>query len=108
MKFYNVGVDELCEYELSELESDNFKFIVYWYEGGSWDGQGRAIGYNMEDGLLYIKDLGHCSCYGPTDGGMLDGDKMTVEEFLSGKEDIHSYDERISVKEKVKELLRNQ
>lgn len=105
MKIYNVGPDEFSEYELKEMDAENFEFVVYWYEGGGYDGSGEAVGLCKDDNLLYVKGLGHCSCYGPMDGGMGSGDKVTIEDFLSHKDDIHSYDARTEIKEKVKELL---
>lgn len=99
VEIFNVGSEEL----ISELEVAGFKWVVYWYETGDWDGSGEAVGY--KDGLLYIKNLSHCSCYGPMDDGLESGDKMTVEAFLSLKEDIFSYDARKEVKKKVAELI---
>jgi len=37
---------------------------VYWYSGGSWDGEGEAI-IEATTGEYYLLDLSHCSCYGP-------------------------------------------
>lgn len=101
MKIYQVGPD--VPYDLSE--DDRFEWIVHYYEDGGYDGSGEAVGLCKDDGLLYIKNLGHCSCYGPMDGGMESGDKMTVAEFLKDKDDIHSYDARTEIKDKVKELV---
>lgn len=102
MKIYNVG-----EEELSELSEDNtqFEWVVFWYESGSYEGYGEAVALCKEDNLLYVSNLGHCSCYGPLEGGLQDGDKMTIEEFLKDKDDIHAYDAKDGVKAKVKELL---
>jgi hypothetical protein len=101
MKIYQVGPD--VPYDL--WEDDRFEWIVHWYEEGCYDGSGEAVGLCKDDGLLYIKNLGHCSCYGPMDGGMESGDKMTVEKFLEHKDDIHAYDAGKEVKAKVLELV---
>lgn len=105
MKLYNVGVDELNEYDINDMDGESFDFIVYWYESGSYDGDGEAVGYIKEENILYVTSLSHCSCYGPMDGGMKSGVKVTIDEFLSQKESVHSLDVRDCIKEKVKELL---
>lgn len=103
MEIYNVGVDELANYELECR--DDFKFIVYQYENYGYEGDGEAVGLCLTDNMLYIKNLSHCSCYGPMDGGIESGDKMTIEDFLSEKEDVHAYDALKAIKDKVRELL---
>lgn len=102
MQVYQVGPD--VPYDLPEAD-DRFEWIVHYYEDGGYDGSGDAVGLNKEDGLLYVKNLSHCSCYGPFDGGMDSGDKHTVESFLGDKDDIFSYDAKDGIKAKVKELL---
>lgn len=43
--------------------SDYVKYFVFWYSVGSYCGAGQAL---MGDGSeWWIKDMGHCSCYGP-------------------------------------------
>jgi hypothetical protein len=101
VKIYQIGPD--VPYDLSEDE--RFEWIVHYYEDGGYDGSGEAVGLCKDDGLLYVKNLGHCSCYGPMDGGMESGDKYTVEQFLSDKDDIMFYDPGKEMKDKVKELL---
>lgn len=101
MQIYQVGPD--APYDL--VEDDRFEWCVYWYEDGGYDGSGEAVALCKEDGLLYVKNLGHCSCYGPMDGGLDSGDKITRENFLSEKDDIISYDARKEIKEKVRELI---
>lgn len=102
---YNVGPDELSDWEFEEMDAKGFKFVVYWYENGGYDGSGEAVGLCMEDNLIYVKNLSHCSCYGPMDGGMKAGDSMSVEEFLSHKEEVLAYDARKEIKDKVRELV---
>lgn len=102
MQVYQVGPD--VPYDLPEGD-DRFEWIVHYYEDGGYDGSGEAVGLNKEDGLLYVKNLGHCSCYGPFDGGMDGADKYEVAKFLEDKDDIMSYDAGKEIKDKVKELL---
>jgi hypothetical protein len=41
-------------------------FVVYWYGHGSYEGAGHML--VSTDGMRWRDaDLGHCSCYGPTD-----------------------------------------
>ena len=102
MELYNVGVDE--PYDLNYRIEDCFVWVVYDYEDGCYDGNGTAVGLNKDDGMLYVKNLGHCSCYGPMEGGMLSGDKYTVEQFLAHKDNVLHYDAGDNIKTKVAEL----
>ncbi len=103
MKLYNVGVDQLREYELAEFDSSKYSWMVYWYEGGGHEGEGEAVALG-NDGLLYCTSLGHCSCYGPTDGGF--GEKgETVQQFFAPKDSIFDRDFKDVVMAKVRELL---
>ena len=40
--------------------------VIYWYEQGSYEGEGIAI-ERLPDDTFQEWDLGHCSCYGPAD-----------------------------------------
>ena len=56
--------------ELNASSEDNIrdlgcKWFVYYYESGSYEGSGFAV-WKIKDKFFY-DDLGHCSCYGPTD-----------------------------------------
>lgn len=105
MKIYNVGPDEMWDSDMPGEDNQKFEWLVYSYENGSYEGSGEAVALCKEDGLLYVKNLGHCSCYGPMDGGMEAGAKVTIAYFLSQKDNIHSYDAMDEIKEKVRELL---
>lgn len=108
MKIYKVGPEELDKFDLEnlKLEENQFKWMVYWYEIDMMEGSGEAVALHVETGLLHVEDLGHCSCYGPLDDGiLLSGDTYTVEKFLSDKDDITEFDARKEVKDKVRELL---
>jgi hypothetical protein len=69
---------ELSEYEIKAVSSHSK--IVYHYTDGGYDGWGELIGWN-EDGSLSVYDLGHCSCFGPTDEGPYE--TLTVEEYIA-------------------------
>lgn len=90
--FYSVGPDKLNE-DLDK--NDEFKWVVYYYEWLSgYEATGEAIGLH-KSGQLYYYGLGHCSCYGPFDGGLLSGEKIYGLD--------RNYKEE--VKKKVHELL---
>jgi hypothetical protein len=107
MEMYNVGPDELDQYALADLTyvgTRDFAWCVYWYYHPGYEGEGEAVALH-KDGRVFVKNLGHCSCYGPMDGGLESGKAMTVEEFLTETDDIHDYDARPELKAKVRELL---
>lgn len=52
------------EYDLRAFRPDTEK-LVYYYGTGSYCGSGQALYY--WHGNWYHADLGHCSCYGPTE-----------------------------------------
>lgn len=62
-------------------EGELFWFITD-YESGCWDGCGAAVGFDGVDLLVY--NLGHCSCYGPLEGGP---DKLSVERYKETRHD---------------------
>ena len=64
-KIVNVGGEKLAGYELDVVKSLKADFFVSKYESGSYDGSGMAI---WKRGRKWFYDnLGHCSCYGPTE-----------------------------------------
>jgi hypothetical protein len=101
MKVFQVGPDELG---FSIKDEQEFDWVVYYYEQGDYDGNGEAVA--LKNGVLYVQNLGHCSCYGPMDDGLEGGDQMTLEQFWNVKEDIHQHDMMEEIKEKVIELLK--
>ena len=62
---YNGGSEELSEYEWQSLPQ-SAKWVAYAYESAPYEGSGYAL-VAFEDGLFSLEDLGHCSCYGPTE-----------------------------------------
>jgi hypothetical protein len=59
--------DEPCGPSMDSLrfikDLRRISWICYWYESGSYEGNGRA--FAQIDGEIYSKGLGHCSCHGP-------------------------------------------
>lgn len=105
MLIYNVGVDELREWDFREVKAEAYKWIVYDYQDGGYDGSGVAVAYKEENGLLYIKNLGHCSCYGPMDSWETECYVMTVAELLRDKDSVMDFDCKDAIKNKVRELI---
>lgn len=74
MKIHNINkFPPAYEYQHGTIESldpSDFKSlgvdeVWYWYASGSYEGSGQML---MRRGNLYdTHDMGHCSCYGPTD-----------------------------------------
>ncbi|MGL5566017.1 MAG: hypothetical protein ACRDC4_09850 [Plesiomonas sp.] len=46
------------------LASQGVVKIIGWYGSGSYEGSGEAL-IVFNDGTLNLRNLGHCSCYGP-------------------------------------------
>jgi hypothetical protein len=59
-------ISELDEYDIEDLKHKNIDIAVYWYACGSYEGQGQLLFHSVNGWNL--KDLGHCSCYGPIEG----------------------------------------
>lgn len=95
--------DEVQTYHQPKDEESKYRWLVYWYEGDSYDGRGEgvALGY---DGLLYVYPLGHCSCWGPFDGFGCHSGGITIDQYFEGEDEVtdnHSQE----VREVVKKLL---
>jgi hypothetical protein len=104
MKIYNVGPDELSEWDFSDRLKDGYVWFVYFYEEGSYEGSGEAVALR-EDGTLDLHNLGHCSCYGPMEEWPSTV-AMSVEEFVRPKDSIWDYEAKDAVFQKVQELLK--
>lgn len=78
MEMYQVGPDELSEGDKKEINK-KYDFYVYWYEYMCYEGQGLGVG--VVDGSVDVYNLGHCSCYGPTESSSCD--TYPLEEFLT-------------------------
>ena len=70
---YSVGPDSLSEEDFDAMGASAFVWIVYWYEGGSWDGAGLAIWRRRDNHKIYWENLGHDSCDGPGVGALVEG-----------------------------------
>lgn len=66
---------------------EELQWLISDYKSGSWEGSGSAVGFDGVDLLLY--NLGHCSCYGPFDGGFngYGPDKISVERYKETRHD---------------------
>jgi hypothetical protein len=108
MKEYSVGPDEIYMNENSPLK--NAEWIVYWYESGSYDGDGIGVA-KYKDGYE-ILNLGHCSCYGPVEhiNGVPDfkttKELLDAREFSADNEKDYDYARVKAVREKVIELTK--
>jgi len=99
MKVFNVGPDKLGDWELDRV-GHAYRWFVYRYEEGCWDGSGKAVGMK-EDGTLWLFDLSHCSCYGPLDNAP---DQIDEDTLLSPTS-VYDPDVPAEVVAKVRELL---
>lgn len=74
-------------YESTELEERDVKHFAslglqkawYWYGTQPYEGAGVLIGF--KDGKYCMKDIGHCSCYGPTGIGVSSGDDWAPDRW---------------------------
>ena len=65
------GSDKMQEWDIKLLNPFELDEIWYWYQQGTYDGDGSIL---MKKGKLWcIDSLSHCSCYGPTDHVTFDG-----------------------------------
>lgn len=94
-----VGGDTLEEYDLEHLISTIptdrlIKKLVYHYDVGAWSGDGVAVYLDSKD-EWHIDNLGHCSCYGPFDGGFnkISYTKEQVLELLRSSDYNYDWEE---------------
>jgi hypothetical protein len=100
MKIYNIEEsEELEDYEIKDIEKLGADWCVYYYKSGDYEGSGFAVW--RKDGKFYYHDMGHCSCYGPTEemdnvGGFekLEDIKKFANNYNFGKEVIEEIKER--------------
>ena len=60
-----IHLKEEDEYIQKDIEKLAPELAVYSYESGSYEGSGFVV-FKKENKWFY-DDLGHCSCYGPTE-----------------------------------------
>lgn len=117
MQVYDVGPHSLDSWELDAIPGDRV-WVVVWYESDYYEGSGLAAALRP-DGDIEYKDLGHCSCYGATDGWQVGNVRVvSPEEFLKLGEDDdavpgrkrmssdYSFERFRAVVDKARELLR--
>jgi hypothetical protein len=63
---HEVGPDKFDSYDWKEIDRDKYVAFIVWYELGSYEGNGLAVGV-LPDGTVEFDDVSHCSCYGPTE-----------------------------------------
>ena len=91
---HSIGPDETGLYDALGSEK-HWKWCIYWYECGSWEGSGQLVACDDNDDL-WSGSLGHCSCYGPGDGGVTrDG---PLSKHLASANALDSYDHGITAK----------
>ena len=63
---YRYGeIAELHEYDFEDLKNLGIDEVWYWYASGDYEGSGQIL---MRQGILFdVGDMGHCSCFGPTE-----------------------------------------
>ena len=104
MRVYNVGPDQLKDYDLAYVKEDGYEWLIYWYEEGYYDGSGEAVALR-KDGQLVIKNLGHCSCYGPMEDWETGATIVSVGEFLKPKDSVHDITVMEAVMSEARKLL---
>lgn len=91
---------ELEDYELAPVEKLNVDWFVYYYEYGDYEGNGFAVW--KKDGKYFYGDLGHCSCYGPTENlssipyDRLEDIAKFADNYNKGQEVINLIREKIN------------
>jgi hypothetical protein len=80
-------------------------WLVYEYadDPDNYCGSGKAIALHR-DGRLLEFDLGHCSCFGPTDNMDDEGKELDCKKFIDSIEDVNQ-GEAHKVDAKAVELL---
>lgn len=100
---HNVGPDAFSEYDWKEGGIPlNAKWIVYYYESGSYEGEGELV-YKVGRSL-FRTNLGHCSCYGPMDNGC-GYEEIKIKDYRKN-DNIHNTRFRDEVHAKVMELIK--
>lgn len=98
MQVFNVGPEEICI-----PIGDPYDWLVYWYQSGSYEGDGVAA--YKKDGKFGWANLGHCSCYGPEEQlGLAEMDIVSLIQDLTTNNGDYDHDRMAPVKAKVIEL----
>ena len=112
IKIHSVGPDALNEDNIPS----HIDLAVYYYEVGSWEGDGNCVFHDATTGKWGYRGLGHCSCYGPLEE-LEQADfcgAMTWRELLKLVKDgstglgrhpgDYEYDQWKAIQDKLKEL----
>lgn len=101
---HRVGEDKFSEYDWEEVP-DGLAWFVYAYERGSYEGYGAAA-FKTTDGKYGSANLGHCSCYGPTDRFDISNttDLSGLLKELETKPEDYDFTYQSAVRAKVMEL----
>ena len=92
------GSDGLSEWDLEDIEKLGADWLVYYYEAGDYEGSGFAV-WKVKD-KFYYHDMGHCSCYGPTE-------EMENTMPMDRIEDIEKFADNYNHGEKVIKFIRS-
>ena len=100
----NVGNEELSFGDIKIVQDCVWLVYEYVDDYDNYCGYGKAIALHR-DGRLLEFDLGHCSCYGPTEDMDYDkGQELNSMKFINSIEEVHQ-GEAHKVDAKAVELL---
>jgi hypothetical protein len=86
-KIVSLGSSDLSQREIEEF--GEFDKLVYAYSEGNYDGSGFAA-CRVGTQWFYL-ELGHCSCYGPTENiNTAKNMKLTLDEVIAIAEKNYS------------------
>lgn len=89
LNYGGYDISELSDYEVQKLIDFGVERAWYWYAQGSYEGSGQIL--MLKDGLYYLHDMGHCSCYGPVeDLELKNGTDLKTIEAACSKEYLKS------------------
>lgn len=91
MRIYNYGrlpkdtmythadISSLDEHDVEEIRKLDIDAAWYWYVSESYEGAGQLL---MRRGDKYdVHNMGHCSCYGPTEHVIFCGRYASLDEI---------------------------
>jgi hypothetical protein len=93
--------DELSkEYDCPNIQKLGCKWFVYYYQSGDYEGSGFAVW--KKGRKFFYSDLGHCSCYGPTE--KLESIDYTFKEITKIASNYESYGSKSVIQHIVENL----
>ena len=67
-RIYKACGDDIDAQDFDEaIGLSGFEWLVYYYEAGAYEGSGYFVAKHKSEMTCIVDNLGHCSCYGPTD-----------------------------------------